>query len=805
MTALATALFYALLLTTAAGSIILAAGLLADRRTARWPAATRHRVLATAAFTPVGILVLSFAVRAAFPACGQPCADDPNRSRNSVIEASFMFGAAGKFPGLGGTAPPVQPAPLEQNAGPSWTAIAVLIWAAGAIVSLGRVVRRRAHARWVVAHSEEVTAPAVRGRLAALTGQAGLTGRVRVARHAEIAVPCVAGVLHSTLLLPQRFDPQPGEALDIVLTHELAHIERRDGFTTLAGEIAVALLWFHPLMRMATTRLGDLQEMAADQTVLASGVKPSAYAQFLLTMAREVEGMARPRSLGSLAILGHCQMTSRLRLILEAGPQLMPHAPARTWGLRLAFLLAGAMAAATPALTAYQSAPAFQRALLTQDGIDAIVRPAVINKMADRYVAGAAIAVVHEGKVVYQGGFGRREVFKEIPVDAGRTIWRIGSITKVLTGAAILQLVDRGALNLDADVNTYLTDPRVPATFPEPVRIRHLLTHTAGFDQIGLGRQVRSMAEVRPMGDFLRENLIRIRRPGEVSTYDTYAITLLGYLVEKISGLSYEAYLQQHLFQPLEMHRSFIAVPPALANDVAIGYGFAGTWEAERWEYMNTPPASSVSSTAPDMANFARMLLEGGRFNGRQILSERSAKAMLTQQFTNHPDHSGYSFTMFEDRSFGVPAFSHGGSMAGFGAFLYLVPQQRLGVFVASNQDSGVIGTAATAALIDALFPGHPPARARLPRLSGPMSLTRFVGRYANNMYHHTDPTRGWRINPIELKADADGRLVFAGAPAFPVGPLAFQRDDGVLLSFVEENGEIVRFVVNQMVYERLK
>jgi len=498
-------------------------------------------------------------------------------------------------------------------------------------------------------------------------------------------------------------------------------------------------------------------------------------------------------------------MASRLRLILEAQPQGSTPA-AGMWGLRLTFVLAGAIAAAAPVVTAYQPASVLQRALLTPDGLDAIVRPAVINKMADRYVAGAAVTVVHEGAVVYQAGFGRREVFKEIPVDAGRTIWRIGSITKVLTGAAIMQLVDRGLLSLDADVNTYLTDPRVPATLPEPVRIRHLLTHTAGFDQIGLGRQVRSMQEVRPLGDFLRENLIRIRRPGVVSTYDTYAITLLGHLIEKISGLSYEAYLQQHLFQPLEMHRSFIAVPPALAGDVAIGYGFAGTWEAERWEYMNTPPASSVNATVGDMANFARMLLEGGRFNGRQVLSEKSARAMLTQQFTNHPDHPGFSFTMFEDRSFGVPAFSHGGSMTGFGAFLYLIPQYRLGVFTASNQDSGTIGQAVTAALVDALFPGHGPARAKLPRPAAPVSLTRFVGRYANNMYHHTDPTRGWRINPIELKADAEGRLVFAGAPAYPVGPLAFQRDDGLLLSFVEDGqGGISHFVVNQMLFERLK
>lgn len=807
MSAVATALLYALAVTTAACSIGIAAGLLADRRARRWSAASRHRVLATAAFTPLGILLLSFIVRLAFPLClAGPCGDDANRGRDSVMEASFIFEAASKFRDLAKAGPQVA---AVENSGVNWATVVVLTWALGATVSMAGVLRRRARANQIVTEAEEIVNPALRARLTALAARSGLERSVRVSRHPDIAIPCVAGVLRPTLLLPMDFEVASGESLDIVLAHEMAHVKRRDGFTVLAGEIATALFWFNPLVRTAVTRLGDLQEMAADRSVLESGVKPSSYAQFLLTAAREARDSAQLRSLGSLAILGHCQITSRLKLILEAPPEEGSRSAASAWGVSLAFLLTGAAVAAAPAVMAYReasAAPELRRELLTQDGIDRILRPVVIDKMADRYVAGAAIAVVYEGKIVYQGGFGRREVYKEVPVDASKTIWRIGSITKALTGAAIMQLVDRGQISLDADVNTYLTLPLVLDTFPEPVRIKHLLTHTAGFDQIGLGRQARRMEDVRPLADFLRENLIRIRRPGEYTTYDTYAITLLGHLVEKISGLSYEAYLLEHLFKPLEMHRSFIAVPPALAADVAIGYGFAGSWEAARWEYMNTPPASSVNSTVGDMANFARMLLEGGRFNGRQVLSDRSAKAMLTRQFTNHPDQPGYGYIFFEDRSFGLPAFSHGGSMTGFGAFLYLAPQHRLGVFVATNQESNLIGQAATAALVDALFPGHPPARAKLPRLSAPIPLARFVGRYANSMYHHTDPARGWRINPIELKTDSAGRLVFSGAPAYAVGPLAFQRDDGVLLSFIEDGkGDIVRFVVNQTVYERLK
>jgi CubicO group peptidase (beta-lactamase class C family) len=221
---------------------------------------------------------------------------------------------------------------------------------------------------------------------------------------------------------------------------------------------------------------------------------------------------------------------------------------------------------------------------------------------------------------------------------------------------------------------------------------------------------------------------------------------------------------------------------------------------------MNTDPASTVNATVVDMAHFAIMLLERGRFDGRQVLSETVVRAMFTRQFTNHPEHPGYSFTLFEDRSYGIPAFSHGGSMTGYGAFLYLVPEHRLGVFIALNQESGSLPHLVISRLVDSLFPGHPPVRRLRERLQTPVRVARFAGRYANSMYHHTDPTTGWRIRPIELTVDDKGLLVFDGAPAYPVGPLSFQRDDGVLLSFVEdERGAIAHFVVNQTVYERLR
>ncbi len=477
-----------------------------------------------------------------------------------------------------------------------------------------------------------------------------------------------------------------------------------------------------------------------------------------------------------------------------------------------AILLVGPLSELTTADPAAVASSAEQRpagdggithAVLNGAALDDLLRPVFINTMADAYVAGAAVVVVHGDRVVYQAGFGRREVFREVPVDPERTIFRIGSITKVLTAVAVMQLVDRDQVDLDADVNDYLTRLQVPDAFGEPVRVRHLLTHTSGLDQIGLGRHAASAAKVKPLAEFLSGNLIRIRPPEEVSTYDTYGITLAGLLIEEVSGLTYEDYLLQKILGPLNMPRSGIAVPKEFLDEVATGYEFLGQREAMDWEYMNTDPASTVNGTVTDMANFMIMMLNDGSFKGREVLKPETVRAILTQQYTNHPDQPGYGYGFWENRDWGIAAWSHGGSMTGFGSFLYLIPQHDVGVYVAYNQESGRLADVVISAFVAALIPGSE-TRPMRERMTTPIEPERFAGTYANSMYNHGDPTKGWRRRPFEVETTDDG-IIFGGATAYPVGPLTFQREDGRLLTFREnERGEIVYMFVRQQVYEKL-
>ena len=787
-----------------------------------WSAHLRRRLIEASVLAVVVTAGLTAAVSPGPAGCiAIPChTERPRDPQASRAAQAATAAAAGKFADLvpvevegatrGGGA-----SPSLRNARQGLGSLLLLLWIAGASVAAARVARRRWLAFRIVRDARPVRDPGLQEALRRVAGRVGLRGAVRLLHHPSLGSPVVAGTVRPALLLPTA---DHGEVLlsqadaELVFLHELAHVRTHDPATTLGCEIVCALFWFHPLLRLATRRARELQEIAADSVVLRGGVRPSTYASYLLNAVRRAVAPSGSVLADQHPIAGDCIVATRLRTILDP---TSPHDPPRR--STVAGLTGGALAVAglialaplgmeAGGVFAQQGRdPAPVRAdLLNPQSLDSLLRPAIIDHMADRYIAGAAVAVVHGGEVVYQAGFGRREVFHEDPVDVERTIWRIGSITKVLTGIAVLQLVDRGLLDLDADVNTYFDEPIVPASYPEPVLVRHLLTHTAGFDQVGLGRHVDSAEEVRPLEDFLREYLGRVRPPGVLSTYDTYGITLAGLLVERRSGMAYDEYLQRHIFAPLEMHRAGIDIPPALASDVAVGYSFAGHWEAERWEYMNTAPASTANASVPGMANVARMLLAGGRFGDRRILSEGSARAMLTRQFTNHPDHPGYSYTLWEEPAYGVPAFQHGGSMAGFGSMMYLAPEQDLAVVIAYNQESGSLAHRVVETVVGALVPERAAVTMRRP-LASPPDPARFEGTYANSMYHHANPETGWRRRPFTLAADADGRLEFQGAPAVAVGPLTFQRADGLLLSFLtDERGAVSHLVVNQTVYEKV-
>lgn len=243
----------------------------------------------------------------------------------------------------------------------------------------------------------------------------------------------------------------------------------------------------------------------------------------------------------------------------------------------------------------------------------------IINEeLSKSHVPGAVISVVKDGKLFFAKGYGYANVEKKIPVVADKTLFRVASVSKLFTATAAMQLYERGKLDLDADINKYLTGFQLENPFPEPARVAQLMTHTDGTTKRRIGLAARTAAKIKPLGNYLSEHMPPVAWcPGELYSYSSHSTALLGYLVEKVSGIPFVEYINKNILQPLKMRRSTFLQPPPqpLADDLAVGYQYQnGKFKAVPYLYLNIAPAASMSATATDMANFMIAHLQYGRY-----------------------------------------------------------------------------------------------------------------------------------------------------------------------------------------------
>ena len=437
----------------------------------------------------------------------------------------------------------------------------------------------------------------------------------------------------------------------------------------------------------------------------------------------------------------------------------------------------------------------------SRDGISpaelsAFVDSIIPAEMASQHIPGAAFVFVQNGRVVLERSYGMADIEHNRPVDT-HTIWRIGSISKVFTATAVMQLVDRGQVELDAPVDRYVRHVTIPNTYPDSVTVRHLLTHTAGFDEIRPGTQAASEDGILPLADFLRDKLVRVRPSGRVIAYSTYGITLAGELVEEVSGVPFETYVKQNIWTPLRMEHACITVPQAWEHYLARGYEVDGdSAVAQAWEWYHTTPASSINATVSDMVRFMIAHLSGGATDNARILSEHAEAEMQRQQITMDPDLPGYALGFNEDFVGGLRVIEHGGNMAGFSAQMVLIPDANAGFFVVNHVEGSNLRDIVKWTLLPRFF-----ARARerkpVPTLPNPASVRaeRFAGRYA-------PLTSCWSCNPVRVSsllpvtANEDGTLAFAGGRWVAVDSLRFVNDRGSgYIAFRADSAGAIQYV----------
>ena len=268
---------------------------------------------------------------------------------------------------------------------------------------------------------------------------------------------------------------------------------------------------------------------------------------------------------------------------------------------------------------------------LTRADVEAWVDGYLPYALDNGDIAGAVVVVVKDGQVLLQKGYGYADLEKRTPVDPAGTLFRPGSVSKLFTWTAVMQLVEQGKLDLDADVNQYI-DFKIPSRDGKPTTLRQVMTHTTGLEEQIRGLITSNKDEIVPLDAALKRwTPQRIHAPGATPAYSNYATALAGYIVQRVSGEPFDAYIARHIFKPLGMaHSSFSQpLPPALLAKMSKGYAKASEAEAKDYEFISLAPAGSLAATGADMGRFMIAHLQDGAYGNARILRPETARRCI--------------------------------------------------------------------------------------------------------------------------------------------------------------------------------
>ncbi len=387
-------------------------------------------------------------------------------------------------------------------------------------------------------------------------------------------------------------------------------------------------------------------------------------------------------------------------------------------------------------------------------------------------IAGGVVVIVKDGEVLLQKGYGYDDVEARRRVDPERTLFRAGSVSKLFTETAVMQLVEQGKLDLDAPVDTYL-DFKIPDAFGKPVTMRNLITHTGGFDE-----SVRELMHSDPdklgtLGSYVKmPGWSRIFPPGEVPSYCNYCLALAGYVIERVSGESFDDYLDRHIFEPLGMQRSTFRqpLPEKFVADMSKGYDRA-SGAPSFFELVGPAPAGSISATGADMARFMIAHLRAEDGGAPTLLKPETARLMHNSVFQATPPVNGMALGFFEANRNGRRILEHGGDTQVFHSQLVLFMDRDVGLFMSFNSTGreGAVGGVRSALFeqfTDRYFPAPVPDE---PTVSTAVEHSRLVvGRYQSSRRSE----KGFfdavgMLGQFEITANPDGTLVIPPLTAF--------------------------------------
>ncbi len=452
---------------------------------------------------------------------------------------------------------------------------------------------------------------------------------------------------------------------------------------------------------------------------------------------------------------------------------------------------------------------------LTRQDVDTWLDGYMPHALATGDIPGAQVVVVSGGQILTARGFGYADVAKRVRVDPDRTLFRPGSVSKLFTWTAVMQLVEQGRLDLDQDVNRYL-DFTIPAFKGRPITLRQILTHTAGFEENGDRVVFYDPKTLQPLSTYLKQVVPkRVYAPGTTPAYSNWATALAGYIVERRSGEPFDTYVERHIFAPLGMRSSSFRQPlsKGLAARLATPYPKPGTTSG--FEYVGPGPAGSLSASATDMARFMLAHLGGGALDGGRILRPETARLMHDSPLARVdpaslvPPLKRMELGFFE-MDVGRPGVvGHLGDLNAFHTSLDLFVREGVGIYVSVN-GSGRDGAGSALRLAlptdfaDRYMPIADRPDGRIDAATSKKHAAMVAGHWdASRRAHSSFFSVLYAFGQTVVDVDEGGKLVvpaLVGAGGRPrewveTAPFVWRdRDSHERLAAKVENGQVVRW-----------
>ena len=323
---------------------------------------------------------------------------------------------------------------------------------------------------------------------------------------------------------------------------------------------------------------------------------------------------------------------------------------------------------------------------LTAEDVNAWLDGKLPDALKNGDIPGAVVTVVKDGQVVTTRGYGWADTGasggQPVAVDPQKSLFRVASVSKIPTSIAAMQLVEQGKVDLDADISAYL-DFEIERRFDEPLTLRHLLTHSAGFEEHG------SLTPTTDLEAYVKNDPpAQVFAPGTTPGYSNYGMALAGYIVQRVSGQPFETYVREHVLEPAGMTTSTYEqpLPAGLAGSLGPGHTSAG--EEVSFELMGDFPAGSLTVSAPDFAAFMNAQLS----RSPKLLREETWEQMWSpglgeERLGSRAKAGEMGLGYFDLSRHGQRVVGHGGDIPGWHSQFELYPEEKTGIFISYNGD----------------------------------------------------------------------------------------------------------------------